>query len=83
MFPGPLPVGKELHLVFGSPLKDHALRSCRKRTFQGLQWFKRNQCPTFAIEGVEVRWVVVIIEHGDHDPIELANSGHAVTPATN
>ncbi len=83
MFPGPLPVGKELHLVFVCPFKNHTQRSFWKRTFQGPQWVKCNKGPPSAIEGVEVRWVVVIIEHDDDNPIELANPGHAVTPATN
>ena len=63
-------------LTFTGPFEDQCQGAAGQLSFQDFQRTDIDQCFELAIEGMEVRWGVIIPEHLDENAIKHADGGH-------
>ena len=59
------------------PLRDQPERTRRQVTTQETRWRDGDECLVRSVADVKVRWRMIIEVHGDDDPEESTDLGHA------
>jgi hypothetical protein len=70
------PVGDQLVVVELTPLLDEVAGGLGEPAADGLAGVDPDQRFVFGLDRMEVRRVVILEVHVDHDPVELAESWH-------
>lgn len=74
-----LPVGQQLVTMKPSPFRNETKGPRRETAAQQSQWVELDLGLEPGVVGVEVGWLMVVVEHRDDDAVEAADLGHLLT----
>lgn len=72
----PIPVGSELRAMKLAPFPNEARGAWREPPFEHFRSFQIDHGFASGVGGVEVGRRMVVVEHRDHDPMELTDARH-------
>lgn len=78
MLASPFPVLLELMLVACCPLNHHTKRSTRQGSFEDMNGLYGHNGLVLRINRVKMRRFMIIVEHGDDNPIKLSDPRHVL-----